>query len=344
MKVAFASNMLNPGGGSIFVPFVRDQVSGLRRLGVGVIEIPIFSRSPLGLRRSNRSIRCALDKGGCDLVHVHYGSLGGLWGVLSCGHNPSVITFHGSDLLGFGRLQWGRPLKSLHLAAGVGLSHLAAVSATEIVAVSERVRGGLARGKDRARAHIIPCGVDFEIFKPGNKRVARDALGLSYDKNLVLFVDPQRPDKRFQLAVEAVGIAKAGIPNLAILPVSGVEHTLIPTYLRACDVLLLTSLSEGSPVVTKEALACNLPVVSVDVGDMRDQLRDVEGCDVTCAAPDELAKGLVAALSVGDACNGRELRGYYSNREVCGRLLGIYELVLERCHQGAGPRIHMGSC
>jgi teichuronic acid biosynthesis glycosyltransferase TuaC len=42
----------------------------------------------------------------------------------------------------------------------------------------------------------------------------------------------------------------------------GIEYEQVPIWLNASDVLLVTSHHEGSPTIVKEALACNLPIVS----------------------------------------------------------------------------------
>jgi len=57
-------------------------------------------------------------------------------------------------------------------------------------------------------------------------------------------------------------------------------------WLNASNVLLLTSLHEGSPTVVKEALACGLPVVSVDVGDVAERIEGIEGCHLAVATPE----------------------------------------------------------
>src|SRR5712664_1222709 len=59
---------------------------------------------------------------------------------------------------------------------------------------------------------------------------------------------------------------------------TGIPNAEVPVWLNASDVLLLTSMHEGSPTIVKEALACGLPVVSVDVGDVAERIEGVEGC------------------------------------------------------------------
>ena len=44
------------------------------------------------------------------------------------------------------------------------------------------------------------------------------------------------------------------------------------------DILVLTSYFEGSPNIVKEAISCGLPVISVDVGDVKEQIDGIDNC------------------------------------------------------------------
>ena len=124
-------------------------------------------------------------------------------------------------------------------------------------------------------------------------------------RRLVLFVgDPQLPRKRYHLAREAVAILNRSFPAELLLA-WGTPQTDIPLYMNAADALVFTSNQEGSPNVVKEALACNLPVVSVRVGDVPLRLKDVDGCEL---CEDERPETIAAALE-------RVLR---RNRRVAG--------------------------
>ena len=101
----------------------------------------------------------------------------------------------------------------------------------------------------------------------------------------------------------------------------------------ATDVLLMTSFSEGSPQVIKEAMACDCPIVSVDVGDVKERTEGVEGCYVSDTRnPQELSVLLKKALVFKGKTRGREklLADGLDNESVVQRLIGIYENVAER--------------
>src|SRR5262249_34356975 len=85
--------------------------------------------------------------------------------------------------------------------------------------------------------------------------------------------------------------------TLRLIVASGVPHEMMPLYMNACDALLLTSHHEGSPNPVKEAIACRLPVVSMDVGDVRQRIGHLQGC-VVCAddRPETIATALELVL------------------------------------------------
>ena len=82
---------------------------------------------------------------------------------------------------------------------------------------------------------------------------------------------------------------------------SGVPNDHVPIWLNASDVVLLTSLHEGSPTIIKEALACNRPVVSVDVGDVRERIRGVDGCFLARPDPTTWPRSSISYTRVHEA-------------------------------------------
>src|SRR5262249_47662844 len=146
---------------------------------------------------------------------------------------------------------------------------------------------------------IIPCGVDLNVFRPHDRHKARACLGWPQDKYLILFpFDPARSVKRYDLAKVAVErIVKEGL-DAELVTVFSVENHKMPWYYSAADLMLLCSDREGSPTSVKEALACNLPVVATDVGDIREILRGVAGTQICTQEVGEIASSLRKVLEI----------------------------------------------
>ena len=100
--------------------------------------------------------------------------------------------------------------------------------------------------------------------------------------------------------------------------------------MNACDALVLASDYEGSPTVIKEAMACNLPIVSVDVGDVAEVIAGVEGCYLCERTPEDLAAKLHLALSPCRRTEGRRAIGSLSLDAIAARLVREYESVLQQ--------------
>jgi glycosyltransferase involved in cell wall biosynthesis len=235
-----------------------------------------------------------------------------------------VVTFRGDDLEGIvgddGRyLMAGRVLRRM--------SQVAALRADATIVVSRH----LARHLPRPPTAVIPSGIDFEVFRPIGAAEARGSLGLPAGKRLVLFVgDPRETRKRRALAEEAARMAGADL-----VVAWGQPREAIPVYMGACDVLVFTSIHEGSPNAVKEALACDLPVVSVDVGDVGERLAGVEGC-VVCPddRPQALAEALRVVLDRGGRVDGRAAVRDLDEAALTARVVDLYEGVLARVGRG----------
>jgi glycosyltransferase involved in cell wall biosynthesis len=159
----------------------------------------------------------------------------------------------------------------------------------------------------------------------------RAQLGLDPHTPVVLFVGkPHQARKRLALAQRAMEIVNARASQKAQLIVAWkVEHEQIPVYMNAADALLVTSMQEGSPNVVKEALACNLPVVSVPVGDVYERLRGVPGTEVTSDdRPETIAAALERVLARRERIDGRAAVLHLDERILTERVVALYRFVL----------------
>jgi glycosyltransferase involved in cell wall biosynthesis len=179
---------------------------------------------------------------------------------------------------------------------------------------------------------VMPNGVDVNIFKPMNKDLCRRRLKWQNDIFIIIFVASMaQHTKRYELACEAVKIAEKSA-RCRLEVVWGIEHEEMPIYMNAADALILTSVSEGSPNVVKEAIACGLPVVTVPVGDVRERLRNVPG-SVVCEndSAETIAEGILSVYGY-TRMHGRPPfvpEAVVDEAENTQRLLKIYRLMTE---------------
>jgi hypothetical protein len=190
-----------------------------------------------------------------------------------------------------------------------------------------------------ARAHniVLPNGVDVELFSAMDRNIARGELGWGLNERVALFAaDPRVPGKRYTLAEAAVEHAREKVPGLRLQVARGVSPDRMPLFMNAADCLLLTSSSEGSPNVVKEALMCNLPVVSTDVGDVAELLAGVLPSYICEASETALCEALVDCLTEPRRSNGRESSTRLDARIIGESLLGIYRELAPGLELGNG--------
>ncbi|WP_435346637.1 glycosyltransferase family 4 protein [Haloarchaeobius sp. HRN-SO-5] len=284
--------------------FFEKQVEALETRGVTCTVVSLPSRE--GTTRSPRSyaslyrrvLRSATDD--VDVVHVNYGLLGPI--ALAQPRRPVVLTLWGSEIMG---------------AAG-WLDTVSAWSARRsdaVVAPSPAVSDRL-----DCDHHLVPFGVDTSLFRPIPRAEAREQLGWDPDERVVLFpYPPSRTVKNYPLAESVV----EDVPGDPVLKtISDVPYEDVPLFMNASDAVLVTSRRESGPMVVKEAAACNVPVVSTDVGFVDEVLDGVEHSYV-CSSRTELVEGTAAALDAGRA-NGRERLESLGLDRMGERLLHVY--------------------
>ena len=302
--------------------FIKRQADFLRAAGV---DVDVFhfkgQKRPLSYARAWLAVRRKLRETRYDLIHAQFGHSG----LMALPRRlPLVVTLRGSDILGIVSDRDGRYTRVGRLMQAI--TRFVASRADAVIMVSAHMASEL--GETR-QTHVIPSGLDFDLFKPIPKAEARAALGLPPDERLVLFVgNPDQKRKRFDLAERAMQRLNERL-SARLITAWGVPHSDIPKYMAACDTLLFTSMQEGSPNVVKEALACDMPVVSVDIGDVADRIGGIEGCEL-CAdeTPEAISDALERALRGSGRVAGRVAVEHLCERATTDRVISVYRNVV----------------
>ena len=275
-----------------FAPFVSEQAEALRKAGCEVVMFGMVGHGVWGYLKNLRPLRNTLRKENPDVIHAHYGLCGLLAGLQR--QVPVVTTYHGSDINHPQMRQisrWAMRLSKWNLFVSQAL---------------------IDRAHPQGHYSLLPCGVNLEEFPLTDKEEARQRLGLAVEKHYVLFASAfDNPVKNAVLAQSAFqaleGVDQESPPyRTELLELSGRSREEVALLLRAVDCLLMTSHSEGSPQVIKEALACECPIVSVAVGDVAWVTHGVEGCYLTEATPKAVAEGIKKSLAFNGRTTGRQ--------------------------------------
>ncbi|MCC2639811.1 MAG: putative Glycosyltransferase [Nitrospira sp.] len=305
--------------------FARNQIAALEQLGVISRSFFLHSRTSPGILLSEAA-RFRREVAGFrpDLVHAHYGTVTALF-CAALTRLPLVITFQGSDLNRF----WDRhPLRP---PAGRVMSQLAALRAAGIICVSRQLKGRL--WWKAGKAKVIPSGVDMAVFHPVPKHEARASCGwLDGEKVVISSAGTGPVHKRLDLAQAAVRVAESLCGKIRFVVLDGSkDQESVATMFNAADCFLLTSMAEGSPNVIKEAMACDLPVVSVDVGDVRERLRDVHPSKIIGDDPQKLGAALSEILRMPARSNGSQaIRLDLTAERMASKVLALYREVMDR--------------
>ena len=137
-------------------------------------------------------------------------------------------------------------------------------------------------------AAVIPAGVDVEVFRPRRRAEARAALGWPDRGHYILLPGARgTPRKGAPLFDAVVQEVRRRVSDVTPVSLEGFSRKQVIDVMNAVDVTLMTSEFEGSPVATKESLACMTPVVSVPVGDLPELLAELPACAVAPRDPGE---------------------------------------------------------
>ncbi|MFC7045291.1 glycosyltransferase [Halobacteriaceae archaeon GCM10025711] len=290
--------------------FFTKQVAALDERGVEstVVTVPgsgHAGRSPGDYLQFYREVLgAAVDD--YDVVHANYG-LTGLF-ALAQPRRPVVLTLWGSEVMG-------------HAGWLDTASRRAARHADAVIAPSETLASAL--DVDHT---VVPFGVDTELFRPIPRADARAELGWDDDETVVLF--PYSPDRQVKNHPLAERVVDAVPHDARLQTISQVPYEQMPYYMNASDAVLVTSRRESGPMVVKEAAACNVPVVTTDVGFTREVLGDVTNSHVAASERD-LVDGLATVLDGDGRSDGRTVVDATTLDQMGDRIRGVYDRVLD---------------
>lgn len=287
--------------------FIYEQIEAVKHnFNIGYDVFNIEGKGILGYLSNLRKLRNKIKSFNPDVVHAHFGLSGLLAGLQR--KSPVVITFHGSDI---------------NLSNVQPFSRIAAKISKHNIFVSSKIQKKIGV---RNKYSIIPCGVNLEIFHPIQLKTAREKLNMDKKKKYILFSSNfKRVEKNSSLAFTAIDLLKMDCELIELDNRSREEVNLL---LNACNLLLLTSTSEGSPQVIKEAMACNRPIVATDVGDIRELIGDTEGCYLTSFDPEDVAKKIKLALKYETSILASERIKNFDNNIISKKVFDIYQKVI----------------
>lgn len=294
-----------------FAPFVTEQVAALEKTGVECRCFPVRSKGITGYLKQLPELRRVIKEFKPDVVHAHYGLCGLLANLQR--RKPVVTTYHGSDIN-------EKPV--------LRLSKIAIRLSAYNVFVSQKI---IDIAKPKNNYALIPCGINLDDYPIVEKAEARVQMGLQPDKKYVLFAGA------YDNTVKNAPLAKATVAllndeNVQLLELKGYTRQQVALLMQAADALLMTSVTEGSPQVIKEALACGCPIVSVDVGDVEERIKGVDGCFIAKRDAKDLASCLKKAITYGKRTNGKDaiVRDGLTNDAVASHLNEIYSQISKK--------------
>jgi glycosyltransferase involved in cell wall biosynthesis len=265
-----------------------------------------------------RALREEIRRRQPDIIHAQYGTITALVCAFAV-RKPLVITYRGSDLNPSSGLSWIRAV------TGKICSQIAALAARRIICVSSQLQERL--WWRQKSVTVIPNGVETDIFHPQPQQPVRNKLGWGLDERIVLFnAGNGAKGKRQDLAEAGVEVARTLCGDIRLIVLSGnIDPKKIPDFMNGADCLIMASDWEGSPNIVKEALACNLPVVSVEVGDVREHLDYVTPSYIVSRDPTAIGRATAKMLTDRRRSNGYEyIERALSMPVVAQRILTVY--------------------
>lgn len=301
--------------------FVYDQAESLINKGVD-LDVYAFrgNKNPITYLKHIIQVRWKFCLKRYDLVHCQFGQSGLMVLMLN---KPFVVTFRGTDLNGYIN---NKGIESFRSKVLRFISAIVAKKADQVIVVSEKLSKKLPKGID---FKVLPSGIDLELFKPIDKTFSRNKLKLPHKLKIIFFPsDPDRDVKRFELAKKVYFEYYKTNDQSILLTAKNIPYTEMVYYYNASDLVIFTSKNEGSPNVVKEAMACNTPILTVDVGDVSEYVTKSDGNIICSDDINDLTQNLIKMLGNEISVSSRDVISKYSKEFITEELIKIYQSIV----------------
>jgi glycosyltransferase involved in cell wall biosynthesis len=317
MKILHITNNYPTHSLPIFGIFVKEQIDTLSNNGIhnDILFINGYEKGKLEYLRGIFRIKKVLRHNHYDLIHCHHALTALTFTLCLCKKKiPAIVSFQNDPVNEHG-------LKIFNIIK------------KRFDACIFKNNSSLIKELD-GHGYYLPNGVDINFFKPMDQITAKEKLNLDIKKKYILFISSfvVRKQKRMDRYNTVMDILINRYPeeNFEKLVLVNIERKYMPYNFNAASLHLLTSDFEGSPNSIKESIACNTPVVSTDVGNVRDMLKNSTNCFVSKDnSPETLAK-LVYKVLKQEKTNCRDLifKNKLDKDSVTKNLLEIYNTII----------------
>ncbi len=278
-------------------------------------------KNPIKILRLSFYLRQIVEREKINLVHVLWGNILGLT-VNLASPVPVLMSLCGSDLLG----SYDKNLKKTWNGRISGfVTQIAAIISSGIITKSQDMKNRLWK-ISKNKTVVLPNGVNLNKFYEIDKTISRKKIGWDTKNPVILFFYSEgQYMKNKPLAEKIYNITKKEIPECELKILSKVSHEDLIYYYNGADVLINTSLHEGSNNSIKEAICCNLPVVSAPSGDAVERLVNVENSSTSKNwNENEMAQLVLKILNSQKRSNGRIFASEISEETIQAKLISIY--------------------
>jgi teichuronic acid biosynthesis glycosyltransferase TuaC len=303
-------------------PYIQSQAGSLRNLGINVTEFHLTDRGLKAHIKFFFRIRAFLKNKQFDIIHAHFGYLA-MWTYVWSSRSKFVVSFMGEDLYGL----LNKKLKqSIQGRFNKILASFLQSRADWIIVKSNHMFSFI-KPEYKAKTTVIPNGVDFNAFPLIDQQLAKQKLQWDTKKRQVLFLGKKNMfRKNFKLVENACALLNDN--NIELIAPYPINTKKVYLYMNACDCLVFSSLEEGSPNVIKEAIVCNSPIVTTNVGDTAERINNIDGCYLAGYDPQDFMINIRKALNFSKRTKGREASAYLDHTHAAQKIAVIYQSLI----------------